>query len=119
MRANRIVIPSRRGTGNEVPALLLAEEQVHDPAPADVGAVTPAVVQDGLDRAAGFLEGIGEDGKAVEGTVFVDGAGELRDGSGVPGEPGGANGGNAVRIAQDVAKQVALVGFFLHRLLWG
>ncbi len=37
--------------------------------------------------AAGVFEGVGKDGKAVEGTLFVDGLSEFRDGAIVPGQP--------------------------------
>ena len=65
-------------------SLLLAKKQIHDPAPSDVLARLPAVVQDVGVVAAGVFEGVGEDGQAIEGTFVVDG---LSQGGDVAGEP--------------------------------
>ena len=61
-----------------------AGQQVDDPAAANVLAGLPAMIQNVGVGAAGVFEGVGEDGEAVEGTVGVDGFGELRDGGGEP-----------------------------------
>ncbi len=50
----------------------LAEEEINDPAAADVRPWTAAVFQDGGVGAAGVFEGVGEKGKAVEGMLVVD-----------------------------------------------
>jgi hypothetical protein len=51
------------------------------------------VAEDGGVGAAGVLQGVGEDGEAVEGPLLVDGRGELGDGAAVPREDGGGESG--------------------------
>src|SRR4051794_19277095 len=50
----------------------LSEDQIDDPATADVFARLPAVVQDVGVVAAGVFEGVRQDRQAVEGTFFID-----------------------------------------------
>jgi hypothetical protein len=66
----------------------------------------PAVVQDVLGRAAGFFESVSEDGKALEGTVVVDGLSEFLDGWG---KPSGIDGNGAKRIAEDVKQKQSVI----------
>src|SRR5262249_19486325 len=72
-------------------ALRLAEDQVHDPAAADVLAALAAVGEDVGVGAAGVLEGVGQDRQVMEGPLVVDAAGDGRDGAVVPRQPGGVD----------------------------
>jgi len=44
------------------------------------------VIQNLLVIASGILKGIGKDGKAAEGFLFVDAKGECKDGGSAPGK---------------------------------
>ena len=65
--------------------LRLAEQQIDDPAAADMLARLTAMVQEVGVGAAGVFQGVSEDWKAVESTVLVDGFGKLRHRVGKPG----------------------------------
>src|SRR5262249_31616754 len=65
----------------------------------------PAVVEDGLVGAAGILQGIGQDRHPVEGTVVVNGLGNLGDRAVVPGEPGRVEGDGMKWVAHDLPEQ--------------
>jgi hypothetical protein len=60
------------------------------------------MVQDVGIIAAGVFEGVGEDGKAVEGAIVVDG---LTQGGGVRCSPGGVDSDGMKGVAEDVAQQ--------------
>jgi len=62
-----------------------AEEKVHHPATPDVWPWLPAVAEDVGIRAPGVFKGVGQDGQAVEGSLIVDGLGELWESAVVPG----------------------------------
>src|SRR5436309_412471 len=62
----------RRFAAENCPTSRLAQQQVHDPAAADVCARLAAVGEDGGVGAAGVFEGVGQDRQVVEGAVVVD-----------------------------------------------
>src|SRR5262249_47782208 len=64
--------------------LRLAEDEVHDPAAADVRPRPAAVVEEGGVGAAGDFQGVGEDGEALEGTFVIDALGQGDDGGREP-----------------------------------
>src|SRR5436305_1032056 len=66
---------------------LLAQQQVDDPAAADVRPGAATVRQDGLVVAAGVEQRVGQDGEAVEGALLVDALRDLRDAPVVPVKP--------------------------------
>src|SRR5262249_42219256 len=80
--------------------LLLPEDQIESPTPSDMDTGLPAMVQNVGIIAAGVFEGIGENGKAVEGAVVVDG---LTQGSDVRCTPGELEGDGVERVADDVS----------------
>ena len=62
-----------------------------------------AMVQDVGIIAAGVFEGVGEDGKAVEGAIVVDGLGKGGD---VRCSPGGIERDGTKWVAQNIANQI-------------
>src|SRR5262245_37664398 len=62
--------------------------------------------------AAGLLEGVGEDGEALEVPAVVDGVGEPADGAAVPRQEWGRQACGAEGVAGDVAEEVRLAGHF-------
>src|SRR5262245_835511 len=86
----------------------LFQNQIDDPATADVRAGAAAVVENLRVGAAGFLQSVGKDRHDVVAAVVVDGLGQLGDGAVVPGEPSGIDGRGAEGIAEDVAKKIGL-----------
>jgi hypothetical protein len=89
---------------NQPRGLCFAEQQIHDPAAADMLARLPAVVQDVGIIAAGVFEGVGEDGQAVEGAVIVD---ALCQSDGVSCSPRKIRVGGTKRIAGNVAEDAS------------
>src|SRR5262249_19647385 len=90
-------------------ALLLAEQQVDDPATAHVLAWPAAVSEDVGVVTAGVLQGVSEDGQAVEGALVVDELGEVANRAVIPGEPGEVEGhGAKSQGAEDVVEQLPL-----------
>src|SRR5262245_30478637 len=92
--------------------LSLPEQQIDDPAAADVRARRAAMAQDVGAGGAGVRERVGEDGEtaviemaARQLAFVVDRLGQLRDGAVVPGEPGGGDGGGVEGVAEDVANE--------------
>ena len=86
---NRFAVfaPYTSGTTHTIRAgrtSFLPQHQIHHPAATHMRAVAAAVGEDLGIGAAGFFEGIGEDGEAVEGAVGVDALGDLGDGGLVP-----------------------------------
>jgi hypothetical protein len=59
-------------------------------------------------RASGIFQGIGEDGKAVEGTLIVNGLSNAWKSAVVPGKDGGRDGGRAEGVAEDVMEPAGL-----------
>src|SRR5262245_51022830 len=72
-----------------------------------------AVVQNVGLVATSLFQRVGQDGKAVEGPVIVDGLSHLRNPAVVPTTPCGVNGRLAVWIAEDVPKKAALDHSFI------
>jgi hypothetical protein len=68
-------------------------------------AIAAAMAEDVRVVAAGVLQGIGEDGKSVEGAIVVDTTSE-RDNGGS--EPGGVGGDGAEGIAHDAAEETGI-----------
>src|SRR5262249_56550075 len=58
----------------------------------------------------GILQGVGQDGQAVVGTVVVDGLRQLRDRGILPGKPEDVDGEGAEAVADEVTQQVTLPG---------
>jgi hypothetical protein len=90
-------------------ASFLPENQVDDPAPADVRALPPAVAEDLLVSAPGVHQGVGQDRQAVEGSVLVDGAGEVED---IGRAPTRVKSPSAERVAEDAAQEIGLRAVF-------
>src|SRR5262249_43800714 len=86
---------------------LLTQHQVHRPAPSDMLAGLAAVVQDVGVIAGGVFEGVGEDGKTVEGAVIVDGLGQCGD---VRRSPGRIDGDGTEGVAEELTKQFCPYG---------
>jgi hypothetical protein len=55
--------------------------------------------------AAGILQGVGEDGQAVEGALLVDGLREFLHQSSVQESPGRVDDGRAEPVAEDIPRQ--------------
>ena len=70
------------------------------------------VAQDVGVGAAGLLQGVGQDGQAVEGPLLVDRRGEFGDRAALSRQPGGARGERPEGVADDAAEQAGL-GLFL------
>src|SRR5262245_32137852 len=87
-----------RRSGHEKDWLRFVEDQIDDPAAADVLGRLPAVLEDVGVVAAGVFERVGEDWHPLEGAVIVDG---LSESDGVGGAPG--------RIERDGTEGVAEV----------
>src|SRR5208283_1573760 len=78
--------------------LFLAQDKVDDPAAPYMDTGLAAVVQDVRSRAARLFEGVGQDWKAVEGSLVVDGPGHVREGGFLPNQPGRIDSRRAERI---------------------
>src|SRR5262249_23251480 len=88
------------------PALCLAEDEIDDPAAADVRPRPAAVLQHIGVVAARILQRVGEDRQPVEGAVSVGALGERDDGGG---KPGGIDRYRAEGGAEDVADKGSLL----------
>ncbi len=85
--------------------LLLAQDQVHDPAPLHMLPRLAAMVQNVGVSAARFFQTVGQDGQAIEGPVLVDRLGQFKDAAAAPGHPKGIDGWWRVEgIAEDAAE---------------
>src|SRR5262249_25735523 len=91
--------------------LLLAQHQVHHPAPANVGTETATVVEDVIVLAPGVLERVGQNGHRGEVTRLIHLA---RQGNGSAGAPRRGEGDRAERVAEDVVGQLALGATYLY-----
>ena len=91
--------------------LLFAEQLIDHPATADVFAAAAAVLQHVRVVAAGFFQGVGENGQPVEGPLLVDGLCQVRDGAVVPGQLGRLESRRlAKRVTEEVAEEGCLCG---------
>src|ERR1019366_3722730 len=82
-------------------ALLLAQNQVHDPAAPDVWPRPSAMAQDFLVVASGLLQGVGQLRHPVEGSLIVVRAGQFNDGGR---QPSGIDGDRSERVGEDVSE---------------
>ncbi len=71
-----------------------------------------AVVEDVLVVAAGYFEGVGQDGKAVKGSVVVDALGQIDHRAVVPVEPCWVDMNGAEGISVDVTDYISLARTF-------
>ena len=85
-----------------------SQQQIDDPAAADVFAVVAAVREDVGVGAAGVFEGVGQQRQAVEGAGVVNRLRHLADRAIVPGEPRSRRGRWMERIAKYTANHVGL-----------
>src|SRR5262249_8102343 len=79
-----------------------AQDQIDDPAAADVLGPLAAVLEDVGTVAAGVFEGVGEDRHPLEAAVVVDG---LSESDSVGGAPGRIESDGTEGVAENVAKQ--------------
>src|SRR4051794_30422345 len=86
--------------------LRLSQQQIDDPAAADVFVRPAAVCQDVGVIAAGLLQRVGEDRHQVEAPLVVDRAGQLFGGAAVPRPPRRIDPDGAERVAEDFAEDV-------------
>jgi hypothetical protein len=86
---------------------LLAQDQIYDPAAADVRLRPAAVPQDGGVLAPGLFQGIGQDRHVLETPLLVQGPGQLHDGRR---PPGGVEGDGPEGVAENVSPEEALGG---------
>src|SRR5262249_25620627 len=91
---------------------VLVENQVNDPAAADVLAGFAAVFQDRLLRAAGLFEGVGEQRHILEAAVFVHSLRQGDHSTMVPGKPRIIHPARSVRVLKNVAEQSELSAAF-------
>src|SRR4051794_20843562 len=87
--------------------LRLPQQEIDDPAAAHVFARLAAVVEDLGVGAASVFEGIGEDGEAVKGAIFVNPSRQLRDRIT---QPGRVNSHGMKRVAENAAEESRLYG---------
>ena len=92
----------RSGESVHLPSLRPIRQNVDNPASPDVWTRSSAVVENIGVFAPGILESVGEDRKAVEGSIGVDAFGEGKDGRG---EPGWVEGDGAEGVAEDVPNE--------------
>src|SRR5262245_16121858 len=90
----------------EVERLLLAQKKVYNPASTDVIPWLAAVTEDVGVGATCFLQGISQDGQAIEGSLIVNGLGKSWDGATVPRQPSRIN--DRRKRIEEVTEQVAV-----------
>ena|ERR1017187_8686818 len=88
--------------------LLLAQDQVHDPATSDVRPFASAVVQDFGVGATRFLKGVGKDVHVLKLPLVVNGLGDFRDRAIAPSEPSDVDDDGAKKIAKQVMQGTGL-----------
>jgi hypothetical protein len=66
-----------------------AEQRIQQPTTADVDFLPTAMLEHVGVGAAGFFEGVGQDGHSLEGAFVINALSEPWDGAAIPGEPGG------------------------------
>jgi hypothetical protein len=94
--------------------LRLAKDQIDHPAAAYMLACRAAMVKDFSVVTAGFFQGVGKDGYAVEGSVVVDGLGQLTDGAMARCQPSAFKGSwSKGKKTEDIAKNVCMLRPFL------
>src|SRR5580700_5418724 len=84
---------------NSIPILLFTQQQIDDPAAADVWPVAAAMVEDVRIAAPGFFERVGKNRHQIDAAVVINRLGEFRNGGVVPGEPIGMDCGGTEGIA--------------------
>jgi hypothetical protein len=103
--------PQRRVSRMPVaPVSLPAEQQVENPATANVFGVFSAMVQNVGIVAAGVFEGVGKDGHTIKGTLIVDVLCDAANRAVVPGEPVELHGDGTEWVPEDVTEKVTLMG---------
>jgi hypothetical protein len=88
---------------SSISILLFTQQQIDDPAAADVRAGAAAMVEDIRIAAPGFFERVGENRHQVAALV-VNRLGEFRNSGVVPGEPIGIDGGRTEGITEGVGE---------------